>query len=386
MPEDDRYQVPDLSAAEKAIVDLVRVGLAGDAGSVRQLARRLLQRRAQEQFSNGFRTALGTVVFDQGSDALRGTRSVTPVDAAGGLALVTTEEDISSEAPTLSREAEAAVARLLVERRGQKALSAAGLEPPKSLMLQGPPGVGKTLTARWLASELDLPLVSVELATLMSSLLGQTGQNLKQILDHAKSFPCVLLLDEFDALAKRRDDQSDVGELKRLVNVLLLELERWPAEGLLIAATNHPQLLDPAAARRFDVTIVLDLPEQEQRVELLRRALERYDLSGEQEFVPAYALAFAGKTGADIERDVAAAARASVLGNGAERPLAFAAAEVLRADAAHPESRAAFCALATTQLGMTQRKVADLLGVTHPTVGNLARQWLAEQGSERRSR
>jgi SpoVK/Ycf46/Vps4 family AAA+-type ATPase len=94
----------------------------------------------------------------------------------------------------------------------------------------------------------------------MSSYLGKTGNNIKAVLNYASSFPCVLLLDEFDAIAKKRDDATDVGELKRLVTVLLQAIDEWPNTSILIAATNHSELLDPAAWRRFDRVIDFDYP------------------------------------------------------------------------------------------------------------------------------
>ena len=171
--------------------------------------------------------------------------------------LVTVQLESEQTVPRLNNHESAVLENFLDERASAALLLDAGLEPPKTLLLSGPPGVGKTVTAGYLAYRLDLPLVTLELAAMMSSFLGKTGQNLRELLDHARASNCVLLLDEFDALAKRRDDQSDVGELKRLVNVLLLELARWPPSAVLVAATNHPQLLDPAVARRFDVVLEL---------------------------------------------------------------------------------------------------------------------------------
>jgi hypothetical protein len=197
------YQTGERSLAplEQAVADLVRVGLRGDASSVRQLARRMLRRQAGDVFSIELRQQLGTLVVGQGDPILRGARPPMPVDGAGQLALATVDDDLLDEPPVLNPSAEAVIGALIDQRRQAERLALTGLEPPKSLLLQGPPGVGKTLTARFLAHELCLPLMTVELAALMSSLLGQTGQNLRQLLDHARSFPCVLLLDEFDAVA-----------------------------------------------------------------------------------------------------------------------------------------------------------------------------------------
>jgi SpoVK/Ycf46/Vps4 family AAA+-type ATPase len=366
-----------LEPTEQAVVDLVRIGLSGDAASVRQLARRMLRRQTASVYSQALRDQLSSVILTQDQAILRSARPPTPVQSDGQLALATVEDQMLEDPPILTAEAQAAIDTLIDQRRQAARLIDLGLEPPKSLLLQGPPGVGKTVTARHLARELSLPLVTIELAALMSSLLGQTGQNLRQLLDHARSFPCVLLLDEFDALAKRRDDQSDIGELKRLVNVLLLELERWPDTGLLIAATNHPQLLDPAVERRFDLTITLTVPGQRERAAILSRVLQRAGLEVADDILAACALAFDGISGAGIERETAAIARAAVLSSGdAATVIAQLAVDRLREELGDDaDRRSAFCAVATEHLGLSHRAVGKILGITHPTVAKLARQW-----------
>lgn len=152
----------------------------------------------------------------------------------------------------------------LDERRREDELLAAGLFPSRTLLFTGLPGVGKTLAARWIADQLGRPLVVLDLATVMSSFLGRTGQNIRGALNFGKSGPSVFLMDEFDAVASRRDITDDIGELKRLVTVLLQEVDDWPASGILIAATNHPRMLDPAVWRRFDTVIEFPLPGKEE--------------------------------------------------------------------------------------------------------------------------
>ncbi len=234
------------------------------------------------------------------------------------------------------------------------------------------------MTARSLATRLDLPLVTVELATVMSSYLGKTGQNLRRLLDHSQEVSCVLFLDEFDAVAKSRDDQTEIGELKRLVNMLLLELDRWPASALLIAATNHPQLLDPAVERRFDLIIDLPLPDFERRREILARALGRLAISEQpsEAVVAATALAFDGESGAGLERIVTQAGRAAIVDRTSlSESFVSLAAERLRSEHTTRHQRAAFAAIASDELRMSQREIAPILGVTHPTVGKLAADW-----------
>lgn len=381
-----RYQHADqLDPEEQVILDLVRLGLAGDGPSIKQLGRKLLRRRNGQTHTEAFRENLGRMLLmEPDTSALRGVASPPmPIEPESKLPLAFVDTDPTTDEPVLDPSASAAIQSLLAERRAVIRLLDAGLEPPKSLLLSGPPGVGKSMTARYLASELDLPLLTVELAALMSSFLGKTGQNLRQLLDHARQSPCVLLLDEFDAVAKRRDDETDIGELKRLVNVLLLELERWPHTGLLIAATNHPQLLDPAVGRRFDIRLDLRLPDSTARVAILRSACNRAGLAPGDTHLPAIALALDGASAADLTQLVAQAARRAVVNDTPhDQALVDLAFDALRDGAAdNVDARAAFCATAIDVLGMSHREVAKLLGITHPTVAKLAARWRDEQTS-----
>jgi len=258
-----------------------------------------MEQRAQEELLNLFRDAMkvgGAAIemrlrrfaslvrpFDEAlakavAPLVSGTRSLRreapdvaqPLDPDTKLPLVRVEHPMHDRpAPLLSPTLRAAVDRIVHERRSAERLAAAGLIPVRSVLMNGPPGVGKTMTAAWLAQQLDLPLYTLDLASVMSSFLGKTGANVRAVLNHAQERPCVLLLDEFDSIAKRRDDDTDVGELKRLVTVILQTIDDWTPTSLLVAATNHGELLDPAVWRRFDANLQFELPMREQRAALL---------------------------------------------------------------------------------------------------------------------
>ncbi len=143
-------------------------------------------------------------------------------------------------------------------------------------------------------------------------MVAKTGLNLKRTLDYARTRPCVLLLDEFDAIAKRRDDVSEVGELKRIVNVLLKELETWPSQSVLVAATNHPELLDPAIRRRFHLVLQLPLPGVRERAAILERTAGPLADMVPGEVLHACAAVLDGLSGSDVETLMLTAARRHV--------------------------------------------------------------------------
>lgn len=133
-----------------------------------------------------------------------------------------------------------------------------GLNMPESLLLFGPPGCGKTSIAHYISEKTGLPLITAKLDGLISSLLGSTAKNIRKVFEYAQERPCILFLDEFDAIAKVRNDSQEVGELKRVVNSLLQNIDTFNENNILIAATNHEKLLDPAVWRRF--TNVIEIP------------------------------------------------------------------------------------------------------------------------------
>lgn len=227
-----------------------------------------------------------------------------PMDGDTRLALIRVFDDRAGLAPPLLAEGlHAQIQAVIQEREARDQLLKKGITPTKSAALIGPPGVGKTLSARWIASQIGKPLWVLDLGAVMSSFLGKTGNNLRAALDYAKANEAVLLLDEFDAIAKRRGDESDVGELKRLVTVMLQEIDLWPDTSLLLAATNHPELVDPALWRRFDMVLTFDAPSQTAIHVAIERFLDR-DFKDFKGWVPIIGRAFRGRSLSDVERAI----------------------------------------------------------------------------------
>ena len=146
------------------------------------------------------------------------------------------------------------------EQRRADILRAHGLEPRHRVLLAGPPGNGKTSLAEALAFELALPLFIVRYDAVVTSYLGETAQRLRRLFDFVRTEPCVLFFDEFDAIGKERGDIHETGEIKRVVTTLLMQLDELPSYCVLLAATNHPELLDRATWRRFEVRLELASP------------------------------------------------------------------------------------------------------------------------------
>ncbi|MGG1519034.1 ATP-binding protein [Paenibacillus oryzisoli] len=192
------------------------------------------------------------------------------------------------------------IGNVIKEQENSKKLVEKGFQPTNRLLLCGPPGCGKTLTANVIAHELGLPLVYVRLDGLISSYLGQTSANIRKIFDSVKQQEVVLFLDEFDAIAKKRDDQHELGELKRVVNTLLQNFDSLPSHVLLIAATNHHHLLDPAIWRRFDISVELELPNIEQRKQFILSVFEKHEIQCDLD-LHIISQAFGGLSGSQIK-------------------------------------------------------------------------------------
>ncbi|GKX63077.1 ATPase AAA [Pragia fontium] len=267
-----------INVTNEMLIEVISDALAGKRESFLMRLRVMVKKLKKESPELASKLE-GLLMNTSGAIAIERAQSLvpkaTPVDAdTRQKLLVETYPVVIEVEPVWPSKTDVQLHRFVAEWEMKERLYKEGLHPSRSLLMGGPPGVGKTLAAKWLACKLDMPLLTLDLASVMSSYLGKTGNNIKAVLNYASSFPCVLLLDEFDAIAKKRDDATDVGELKRLVTVLLQAIDEWPNTSVLIAATNHAELLDPAAWRRFDRTINFEYPTQD----LIKRYLVSKDI------------------------------------------------------------------------------------------------------------
>ena len=189
-----------------------------------------------------------------------------------------------------------------------------GIGLSNTLLLYGPPGCGKTKCAYLIARQLNLPLVIARLDSIISSYLGTTAKNIRNLFEFAQKIPCVLLLDEFDAIAKARDDNNELGELKRVVNSLLQNVDSMSKVSLLLAATNHQQLLDSAVWRRFDYKLEIELPDKEAISKLIYLFIGHMGTLNEKDVVELSTL-FYGLSGAEIEELITKSIRNAVIHN-----------------------------------------------------------------------
>jgi SpoVK/Ycf46/Vps4 family AAA+-type ATPase len=254
-------------ARSDLILTLVRAGNAGD----RNLFRRAVEALAAEE-----RGKQHHVLADQLTTLINanGHQSSAPGASAGQLPHdllfeITPKKTLADL--LLPNAVQSAVSELVEEHHRADLLRSHGLEPRNRLLFVGPPGNGKTSLAEAVAQALLVPMAVVRYDGLIGSYLGETAARLRKVFDYVRTRQCVLFLDEFDTLGKERGDSHDTGEIKRVVSSLLLQIDSLPAHVVVITATNHPELLDRAVWRRFQLRLRLPKPTKKQVVEWLGR-------------------------------------------------------------------------------------------------------------------
>jgi len=300
--------LPDAPDAARLIDDIyartIEAAVEGDLGNLRKAASDFISvHEINGRHSFGKRIATALRRRATSVDQMRSVERL-PVDNKSRSTLI--EEQPWPTMPLiLSDEQEQVLKRFILENRASSALA-------------GPPGTGKSFIAGHIAARLGLPLYVVRLDALVSSLLGDTAKNIRAIFDFANNSSAFLFIDEIDAVAKRRDDEKELGEIKRVVNTLIQGLDSVSSDTVIVAATNHAHLLDPAIFRRFPYTLDISLPDTSMRDQLWSIYLANDDISE----IGALSKISEGLTGSDIKDLATSARRASIV---LEAPLDMAA-------------------------------------------------------------
>lgn len=293
---------------ERLLEELKASGPAGQAKSIEQL---LAQAGRASDMAPSRLTQSRSMAPVAGEILSRNTPVPVDRETAAPLADVYFPEDAEVAFPILEGAIEVAAKSLVLEWHNVERLAAAGVAPAHSCLIYGVPGTGKTTLAFWLARQLGLPAVVARLDGLVSSFLGTTARNVGSLFAFANRYRCVLILDEFDAVAKVRDDPHEVGEIKRVVNALLQSIDGRREIGITIAITNHETLLDPAIWRRFELQLRVPRPGTNLRAQILARHLCPMRMGDVVEGLVAWLTE--GLSGAEVETFAKALKKQSIL-------------------------------------------------------------------------
>lgn len=303
-------------ASGKILRQLIKAGASGDSTAFRCVSEAIINEERQKQhhlLANDLEQILYGEHLAPATE--RSSRLIpnVPVDKERGLALLDIKQPQRSlEEIILPNQSTLAIEELLEEHRRQDVLRSYGMKASGKLIFYGPPGCGKTLAAEIIAFELDRPLAIVRLDALVSSYLGETAANLRKVFDFIAQHPMVALFDEFDAIGKERGDSGEHGELRRVVNAVLQMMDAYQGQSIMLAATNHEQILDSAIWRRFDEIIEFPVPDKQQLIQILKlklRGIRRQFEPDDKELLNA----FTGLSGADIDRVVRRAIKHMIL-------------------------------------------------------------------------
>jgi SpoVK/Ycf46/Vps4 family AAA+-type ATPase len=252
------------------LVHLVRSAQQGDDAGLRRTVESLIAEERDKQHH---------LVAERLEEALSQEPMVVKVpgnhDIGAGLDTITPRRRLDDL--VLPDPVRVAVSELIEEQQRAEVLRAHGLEPRHRVLLTGPPGTGKTSLAEAVAEALLLPLLVVRYEEVVGSYLGETASRLAAVFGAARTRRCVLFFDEFDAVAKERGDEHETGEIKRVVSSLLLQVDALPSHAIVVAASNHAELLDRAVHRRFELRLELPLPGRVARIAWFERLLTELD-------------------------------------------------------------------------------------------------------------
>ena len=288
------------------LLDLVEAERLGDRDRFRTLVEAVIsEERANQHHLLADR--LAEIITTSGQGLVRDERASAVNDLVQEVVPQIRLSDVQ-----LSPVAARVVSELVEEQKRTELLRSHGIEPRNRVLLSGPPGNGKTSVAEAIATELMLPFYVIRYEGVVSSFLGETAARLDTAFEFVRTRRCVLFFDELDTIAKERSDEHETGEIKRVVSTLLLQIDRLPPHVILVGATNHSELLDRAAWRRFQIRAELDRPSRSQATKFLEGLTER--LGGDLGFAPrTLADKLAGASFAELEEFAVDVRRRAIL-------------------------------------------------------------------------
>ncbi len=355
------------------ITRLLDGSLKGDRSRVKDYAAQLINKlRADGDDKAADR--LDAVIARSGSTiGVQHVAPSVPVDSESRYPLADELFPVKSEISLfLDKRIHDRIAEFLSHVEFSDELLAAGVGITPTMLLHGPPGTGKSLSAQYVAASLGLPLLIARVDTLVSSYLGSTSKNLRNLFEHASRRPCVLFLDELDALGKLRDDQHEMGELKRVVIALLQNIDSACGNTVLLAATNHPHILDRAIWRRFQFHVSVDLPSPAVREKLVSHLL--VEESSDFSFAKIAALT-EEMSCADITSIIRDSIRHRIVNKEEKVSFSYLVRRIietrlgLHLSGDLPDADAIFRIQQLNEKVLTLRVLADLFNVSPPTVG-----------------
>jgi AAA+ superfamily predicted ATPase len=266
-------------ARSDLLVSLVRAGATGDREALRSTAEALVaDERAKKHYIVADRIQRALSAVPVTPPALTATSPNLNV-TNGREAILEVEARLSLDELLLPLPARESGRQLIEEHQRADVLRASGFEPRHRVLLSGPPGNGKTSFAEAIAEGLGLPFFVVRYDALIGSYLGETNARLRKLFDYVRTTPSILFFDEFDAIGKERGDTHETGEIKRVVSFLLMQLDQLPSYVIVVAATNHGELLDRAVWRRFQMRLAMPAPRKAEIVVFLHRITSNWSES-----------------------------------------------------------------------------------------------------------
>lgn len=271
-------------ASSRQLITMIRSHASGDEERFLAVAEHIAAdalKAGHHRMADEISTLVGSLREEQRERrvASKPTMIAAPRGELASLVRATYPETRLSDV-VLTSEVETRLRRIIREHRERSLLAERGLNPRRKLLLSGPPGTGKSLTAAAIAGELGLPLFTVLLDGVITKFMGETAAKLRIVFDAMEGARGVYFFDEVDALATRRGAENDIGEARRMLNSFLQFLDEDSSGSLVLAATNHQELLDRAIFRRFEATISYDLPPPDHVRRILVQRLPQFDLSG----------------------------------------------------------------------------------------------------------